>query len=83
MKTWGKKVFCSWKFALLIGIIVQHVCFTQTFHHKQDMTQDQFLIRVKLVWIQSFLLDCLTKAKEPSLPYYLPIATERWIHALG
>ena len=28
--------------------------FTQPFHHRQDVTQDQFLSRVQLVWIKIF-----------------------------
>ena len=45
----------------------------------QDMTQGQFLSRVWQVWIQSFPSSCLTKAEEPSLSYYLPIAGGRII----
>ena len=51
--------------------------FTQPFYYGQDVTQGQFLSRLKLVWMQSFpfaLLVALTKAKEPSLPSYLLIA---------
>ena len=47
----------------------------------QDMTQGQFLSSFYQVWIQSFPSPrrCLTKAEEPSLPYYLPIAGGRII----
>ena len=53
--------------------------FTQPLHNEQDVTKDQFLSRVKLVWIQfSFSsTSCHTKVKEPSLPNYLPIAGRR------
>ena len=44
-----------------------------------DMTQGQFLSGVWQVWTQFFLLLDLTKAEEPSLPYYLPIAGGRII----
>ena len=53
---------------------------TQTFHHKQDVTQGQFSSGVHLVWIQSFFFSLIgyhTKVKEPSMPYYLPIAGKR------
>ena len=40
----------------------------------QDMTQGQFLSGVLQVWIQT---SCLTKAEEPSLPFYLPFAGGR------
>ena len=43
------------------------------------MTQGQFLNGVEQVWIQSFPFPSLTKAEEPSLPYYLPIARGRII----
>ena len=44
-----------------------------------DGTQGQFLYGVRLIWIQSFffLLDCLTKDKEHSQPYYLLIVAWR------
>ena len=49
--------------------------FIQTLHHNQDVTHGQFLIGVKLVWIQSFSsLRLVTKARESSLPYNLLIA---------
>ena len=41
-------------------------------HHRQDAKQGQLLSRVRLVWKFSFSeISCLTKAKEPSLLYYL------------
>ena len=47
------------------------------------VTQDNFLCRLKLVWILSFLLhECLYNFKEPSLSHYLTIAgrkTNRFI----
>ena len=49
--------------------------FTQTLHHWQDVTQGQFL-RSKACLNSEFsisLTGCLSKAKEPSLPYYLLI----------
>ena len=41
------------------------------------MTQGQFLNGVKLICIQfSFSkIGCLTKAKEPRQPYYLPLVS--------
>ena len=48
----------------------------------QDMTQGQFLSEVQQVWIQSFpspRLVFVTKAEEPSLSNYLPIAGGRII----
>ena len=46
---------------------------------KQDPKQGPFLREVLLAWIQfSFsLTDCLTKAKEFSLPFYLSKARRR------
>ena len=43
------------------------------------MTQGRFLSGVLQVWIRSFPSPRLTKAVEPSLPYYLPIAGGRII----
>ena len=38
-----------------------------------------FLSRVLLVWIEFYPeTSCLTKAKEPSLPYSLSVAGEEW-----
>ena len=49
--------------------------------HRQDVTQGQFF-KQSLTDLNSefsFLIGCLTKAKEPNLSYYLPIAGERII----
>ena len=44
----------------------------------QDITQNHFLSGVYLIWIKIFPFSCcLTKVKEPSLLYYLPIAKRR------
>ena len=45
----------------------------------QDMTQGQFLSGVYQVWIQSFTSRLVgsSRAEEPSLSYYLPIAGRR------
>ena len=54
--------------------------FIQHLRHGLDVTQGQFSSGVKLVWIQElffFYTGCLTKFKEHSLPYYLPIAVGR------
>ena len=48
----------------------------------QDMTQGQFLKRSLAGLNSEFSFSktsCLTKAEEPSLPYYLPIAGGRII----
>ena len=48
----------------------------------QDMTQDQFFKRSFTGMKTEFsfaLTSCLTKAKEPSRPYYLPLAGGRII----
>ena len=48
----------------------------------QEMTQGQFLKRSLTGLNSEFsfsLTSCLTKAEEPSLPYYLPIARGRII----
>ena len=53
---------------------------TQPLCHEQKETQGQFFLRrVQLGLIQfSFsLIDCLIKAKESNLPYYLPIEERR------
>ena len=58
-----------------IFIMFYTYVFTQLFCHWQFF----FLGRVKLVWIQfSFETGCLTKARESSLPYYLPIVEWEW-----
>ena len=44
----------------------------------KDMTQDQFLSGLNSEFSFSYT-SCLTKAEEPSLPYYLPIAGGRII----
>ena len=52
--------------------------FTQTLHHKQDVTQGQFLSRIKLVQIQSFpppTLVAMPKTQSALL------FTHSWIHA--
>ncbi len=49
---------------------------------RQEMTQGQFLSGVQQVWIQSFpspRLVASPRLKNPSLPYYLPIAGGRII----
>ena len=62
--------------------------FTQPLHNKQDVAQGQFLSGVQPVWILSFpsrLVAIATKAKEPSVPSYLPLADEwkKWILAFS
>ena len=87
---------CSsyWKGSLRVTLDYGHqlyfymYVFTQLPFHKQNVTQGQFLSGVKLIWIQfSFSLTVsLTKAKEPSLPFYLAIAGVRadvWRYPLG
>ena len=45
-----------------------------SYHSTAVRMRHTVLSGVKLVRIQFFFLSvCLTKAKEPSLPYYLPI----------
>ena len=58
--------------------IVPGYLFTQPLSHWQDMTQDQFLSRVKLVLNLEIFFSktgCITKTKEPNLFYYLPITS--------
>ena len=51
------------------------------------MWQGQFLNREKLVWIQFSFSEtgCRSKAKEPSVLYYLPVAggKNRWIQRIS
>ena len=62
--------------------------FTQPLYHGQDVTHGQFFKRNKADLNSEFSFSetgCLTKAKELSLSYYLPIGVwekNRWIHAL-
>ena len=49
--------------------------FTQPLHDRQDMTQDQSLSRVQLVWIGSF--GSGLPNQKPSPLYYLPMAGRR------
>ena len=48
------------------------------------MTQGQFFFKRSLTGLNSDFsfsqTSFLTKAEEPSLPYYLPIAENNWIH---
>ena len=44
---------------------------TKPNHHKQDVTDSRFLNGIKLFYFSK--TGYLIKAKEPSLPYYLPI----------
>ena len=51
--------------------------------HGQDVTQGQFFRRSLKGLNSEFSFcytGCLTKAKEPSLPYYLPIAGAVYIY---
>ena len=53
---------------------------TKPLHHEQDKARSQFLSRVLLVLnleFSFFRIGCHTKAKEPRLPHYLPIARRR------
>ena len=49
--------------------------FPQSLHHKQDVTQGQFFLRVQLVWIQCFPSRRPVVLPKLSLSYYLPIAS--------
>ena len=54
-----------------------HVCIFPIPPPKAGYYMKFSLKKAKLIWIQSFPSVCLTKSKERSLLYYLPIAGER------
>ena len=61
----------------IFHLACMYVCmyFIKRFPRRQDVTQNKFLIWVKLVWIQSFHSPKLVAY--PSLPYLLTIARSR------
>ena len=47
--------------------------FIQHLHHKQDMTQDEFLSGVQVVWIQYFLFPKLVAMPKKKSPVFFTI----------
>ena len=69
-----------WFFCKCFIIIVNYLPYLPTPPLGQDMTQGQFFERSLTGLNSEFSFSetsCLTKAEEPSLPYYLPIAGGR------
>ena len=69
-------------FSLKISGLIFHVwvdVFTQCHCQMQDVTQSIFKRSTASLnsGFSFFYISCLTEAKEPSLPYYLPITGER------
>ena len=56
---------------------VSNYLFTQPLHRRQDVTRSIFKQSKASLNSVFFLLDDLSKIKERSLPYYIPIAEER------
>ena len=71
-----------WKLSTIKETEGMFYVFTQPFDHVQDVAQGQYFTRVLLVLIQfsSSLTSYIMKAREPSLPHYLAIDENQWIH---
>ena len=70
------KLTLIWNKAIILERTLRMYVFTQLLCYGQNVAQGQLLSSV--AGLNSvFLLDCLTKVKELSLPYYLPIGEKR------
>ena len=85
-KTWWKeKINWGWKKDIknLVAGWILRDAYLPTPPLRQDMTQGQFFFKQSLTGLNSEFsfskTSCLSKAEEPSLPYYLPIAGGRII----